>query len=181
MWKAPRYRWEFKTIDKNEPNAFCLPGGKVAVYTGLLPITRTEAGLAVVIGHEVAHALARHGAERLSDQMVVGRRDGRRRRRLPSTGRPQPRLPMPAMMAAMGAGATVGFLLPMSRAQESEADHIGLVLMAMAGYDPREAIGLWERMRAAKPAARRPGGMAEHPSRRRPRASPTSGTGCPRP
>jgi predicted Zn-dependent protease len=71
LWRAPRFRWEFKTVEKNELNAFCLPGGKVVVYTGLLPITRTEAGLAVVIGHEVAHALARHGAERMSDQMVA--------------------------------------------------------------------------------------------------------------
>src|SRR6266550_2476072 len=71
LWRAPRFRWEFKTVAKNEPNAFCLPGGKVVVYTGILPITKTEAGLAVVIGHEVAHALARHGAERMSDQIVA--------------------------------------------------------------------------------------------------------------
>src|SRR5919197_3813546 len=71
LWRAPNFRWEFKTVNKNEPNAFCLPGGKVVVYTGILPITRTEAGLAVVVGHEVAHALARHGAERMSDQMVA--------------------------------------------------------------------------------------------------------------
>ena len=81
LWRAPRFRWEFKTVDKNEPNAFCLPGGKVVVYTGILPITRTEAGLAVVIGHEVAHALARHGAERMSDQMVAQVGATRRRRR----------------------------------------------------------------------------------------------------
>ena len=94
MWRAPRFRWEFKTIDKNEPNAFCLPGGKVAVYTGLLPITRTEAGLAVVIGHEVAHALARHGAERMSDQMVAS--VGAAAAAVGPGGdreRPQPRLP----------------------------------------------------------------------------------------
>ncbi|TAJ40803.1 MAG: M48 family peptidase, partial [Reyranella sp.] len=149
MWRAPRFRWEFKTIDKNEPNAFCLPGGKVFVYTGLLPITRTEAGLAVVIAHEVAHALARHGAERMSNQMVASVGAAAAGAALASTVSGSSRTYLPGMMAAVGAGATVGFILPMSRAQESEADRIGLVLMALAGYDPREAIGLWERMRAA--------------------------------
>ncbi|MFO1081389.1 MAG: M48 family metallopeptidase [Reyranellaceae bacterium] len=168
LWPAPHYRWEFKIVDKNEPNAFCLPGGKVVVYTGLLPITRNEAGLAVVIGHEVAHALARHGAERLSDQKVaavgttaagialataVGRRN-------------QAALPvvMPATMAALGAGATVGYLLPMSRTQESEADRIGLILMAQAGYDPREAIKVWERMRAAGEGKHQAEWLSTHPA-----------------
>ena len=155
MWRAPHYRWEFKTIDKNEPNAFCLPGGKVAVYTGLLPITRTEAGLAVVIGHEVAHALARHGAERMSDQMVASVGTAAAAATLATTVSGRSRTYLPAMMAAVGAGATVGFILPMSRAQESEADRIGLVLMALAGYDPHEAIGVWERMRAASAGSRR--------------------------
>ena len=155
MWKAPRFRWEFKTIDKNEPNAFCLPGGKVAVYTGLLPITRTEAGLAVVIGHEVAHALARHGAERMSDQMVASVGVAAASAALATTVSGSNPAYLPGMMAAVGAGATVGFILPMSRAQESEADRIGLVLMALAGYDPREAIGVWERMRAANAGGRR--------------------------
>jgi metalloendopeptidase OMA1, mitochondrial len=150
MWRAPHYHWEFKTIEKNVPNAFCLPGGKVAVYTGLLPITRTEAGLAVVIGHEVAHALARHGAERMSDQMAASVGVAAAGVALATTASGQDRSYLPLMMGALGAGATVGYLLPMSRAQESEADHIGLVLMALAGYDPREAVGLWERMRAAK-------------------------------
>ena len=155
MWRAPRFRWEFKTIDKNEPNAFCLPGGKVAVYTGLLPITRTEAGLAVVIGHEVAHALARHGAERMSDQMVASVGVAAASAALATTVSGNNRAYLPGMMAAVGAGATVGFILPMSRAQESEADRIGLVLMALAGYDPREAIGVWERMRAANAGGKR--------------------------
>ena len=114
MWRAPNYRWEFKTIDKNEPNAFCLPGGKVAVYTGLLPITRTEAGLAVVIGHEVAHALARHGAERMSDQMVASVGVAAASAALATTVSGSNRAYLPGMMAAVGAGATVGFILPMS-------------------------------------------------------------------
>jgi metalloendopeptidase OMA1, mitochondrial len=149
LWRAPNYRWEFKVIDKGEPNAFCLPGGKVAVYTGLLPITRNEAGLAVVISHEVAHALARHGAERMSNQMAAAVGLTAAGAVLASTSSGRSRTHLPLMMAALGAGATVGYLLPMSRSQESEADHIGLVLMAMAGYDPREAVGVWERMRAA--------------------------------
>ena len=132
LWRAPHFRWEFKTIDKNEPNAFCLPGGKVVVYTGILPIVRTETGLAVVIGHEVAHALARHGAERMSDQLVAQAGATAAAVALSATIGGRSRTYVPAMMAALGAGATVGYLLPMSRAQESEADRIGLILMALA-------------------------------------------------
>lgn len=164
MWRAPNYRWEFKTIDKNEPNAFCLPGGKIAVYTGLLPITRTETGLAVVVAHEVAHALARHGAERMSDQMIASAGTAAAGVALSATVSGRSRTYLPAMMAAVGAGATVGYLLPMSRAQESEADRIGLVLMAMAGYDPREAVGLWERMRAAKSGRGQAEWLSTHPA-----------------
>ncbi len=164
MWRAPHFRWEFKTIDKNEPNAFCLPGGKIAVYTGLLPITRTEAGLAVVVAHEVAHALARHGAERMSDQMVASVGTAAAAVALSATVSGRSRTYLPAMMAAVGAGATVGFILPMSRAQESEADRIGLVLMAMAGYDPREAVGLWERMRAANSGKQQAEWLSTHPA-----------------
>ncbi|OYW58341.1 MAG: hypothetical protein B7Z40_23020 [Bosea sp. 12-68-7] len=164
LWRAPRFRWEFKTVDKNEPNAFCLPGGKIVVYTGLLPITKTEAGLAVVIAHEVAHALARHGAERMSDQMVASVGTAAAAVALSATVSGRSRTYLPAMMAAVGAGATVGYILPMSRAQESEADRIGLVLMAMAGYDPREAIGLWERMRAASSGKRQAEWLSTHPA-----------------
>jgi metalloendopeptidase OMA1, mitochondrial len=164
LWRAPRFRWEFKTVDKNEPNAFCLPGGKIVVYTGILPITRTEAGLAVVIAHEVAHALARHGAERMSDQMVASVGATAAAVALSATVTGRSRTYLPAMMAALGAGATVGYLLPMSRAQESEADRIGLVLMALAGYDPREAVGLWERMRAAGSSQKQAEWLSTHPS-----------------
>jgi len=164
LWRAPRFRWEFKTVDKNEPNAFCLPGGKVVVYTGILPITRTEAGLAVVIGHEVAHALARHGAERMSDQMVASVGATAAAVALSATVSGRSRAYVPAMMAALGAGATVGFILPMSRAQESEADRIGLILMALAGYDPREGIGVWERMRAANTGKQQAEWLSTHPA-----------------
>ena len=164
LWRAPRFRWEFKTVDKNEPNAFCLPGGKVVVYTGLLPITKTETGMAVVVAHEVAHALARHGAERMSDQMVASVGTAAAAVALSATVTGRSRTYLPAMMAAVGAGATVGYILPMSRAQESEADRIGLVLMAMAGYDPREAVGLWERMRAASSGKRQAEWLSTHPA-----------------
>jgi predicted Zn-dependent protease len=164
LWRAPRFRWEFKTVDKNEPNAFCLPGGKVVVYTGLLPITKTEAGMAVVLAHEVAHALARHGAERMSDQMVASVGTAAAAVALSATVTGRSRTYLPAMMAAVGAGATVGYILPMSRAQESEADRIGLVLMAMAGYDPREAVGLWERMRAASSGKKQAEWLSTHPA-----------------
>src|SRR5215831_9215704 len=164
LWRAPRFRWEFKTVDKNEPNAFCLPGGKVVVYTGVLPITQTEAGLAVVIGHEVAHAIARHGAERMSDQIVTQVGAAAAGVALAATIGGNSRTYMPAMMAAVGAGATVGFILPMSRTQESEADRIGLILMALAGYDPREAITVWERMHAASTSPRTPEWLSTHPA-----------------
>src|SRR6266850_2848523 len=164
LWRAPRFRWEFKTVAKNEPNAFCLPGGKVVVYTGILPITKTEAGLAVVISHEVAHALAHHGAERMSDQIVAQAGATAAAVALSATVSGRSRTYLPAMMAALGAGATVGFVLPMSRAQESEADHIGLVLMALAGYDPREAIVVWERMHAASSGRRQAEWLSTHPA-----------------
>lgn len=164
LWRAPHFRWEFKTVAKNEPNAFCLPGGKIVVYTGILPITRTETGLAVVVAHEVAHALARHGAERMSNQMVASVGTTAAAVALSATVSGRSRTYLPAMMAALGAGATVGYLLPMSRAQESEADRIGLVLMALAGYDPREAVPLWERMRAANSGQRQAEWLSTHPA-----------------
>jgi len=164
LWKAPRFRWEFKTVDKNELNAFCLPGGKVVVYTGILPITRTEAGLAVVIGHEVAHALAHHGAERMSNQKAAQVGTAVASAALSTTVPGGNRAYLPAMMAAVGAGATYGYVLPMSRAQESEADRIGLILMALAGYDPREAVTVWERMRAANTGPRKAEWLSTHPA-----------------
>ncbi|MSP77221.1 MAG: M48 family peptidase [Rhodospirillaceae bacterium] len=165
MWRPPRFQWEFRTIDKNVVNAFCLPGGKVAVYTGLLPVAQSEAGLAVVMGHEVAHALARHGAERMSDQMVTSIGVAAAGVALAATASGRNRSYMPMVVGALGAGATYGFMLPMSRAQESEADRIGLVLMAMAGYDPHEGVALWERMRAANAAKpRQPEWLGTHPA-----------------
>lgn len=143
------YQWEFKVINKEEANAFCLPGGKVAVYTGILPITRDEAGLAAVLGHEVAHAIARHGGERVSQNLLVQVGLAGTMAAL-SSGDPKT---MQTVGALLGAGTAVGLLLPWNRAQESEADHLGLIFMAKAGYDPHAARDLWVRM--TEPSKRR--------------------------
>lgn len=140
----PDYEWEFTVIDEDQVNAFALPGGKVAVYTGMFPVAQTESGLATVIGHEVAHALARHGSERMSQQMGVQLLGTGLAVALGASG--QSGVTRDVALQAFGLGAQVGVLLPFSREQESEADHIGLILMAKAGYDPAEAIGFWQRM-----------------------------------
>jgi predicted Zn-dependent protease len=154
---APQFRWQFVVIAANEQNAFCLPGGKVAVYTGILPVARTTTGLAVVLGHEIAHALARHGAERMSQNMAA-ELGGAALSVLAGTSAYGG-----AIMSAYGLGAQVGVLLPYSRTHESEADHIGLILMAKAGYDPREAIAFWKRMASASRAAGSPEFLSTHP------------------
>ena len=164
LWKPPNFDWEFRVVEKNIPNAFCMPGGKVAVYTGLLPITQTEAGLAVVMGHEVAHALARHGAERVSNAMAVQLGTAAAAVAISASASGRNRAYTPLIIGALGAGATLGYVLPMSRAQEAEADRIGLVLMAMAGYDPSEGIALWQRMAAAKGNQRQPEWLSTHPA-----------------
>ncbi|MBI2988785.1 MAG: M48 family metallopeptidase [Deltaproteobacteria bacterium] len=138
----PDYRWEFRVINDPEMvNAFAIPGGKVAVYTGLFPVARDEAGLAVVLGHEVAHALLRHAGERLSQgQLVQGLGV------LLSAGLGSNPQLANTVMQAYGITAGLGYILPFSRSQESEADHVGLILMAKAGYDPRVSLEVWERM-----------------------------------
>ena len=170
MWKAPHYDWEFRVINKDVPNAFCLPGGKIAVNTGLLAVVQSDAELAAVVGHEVAHALARHAAERLSDQRaatlaltaatvalaVLGARSG-------STS-PGTSAAISVAALAAGAGVNYGILLPMSRKHESEADHIGLVLMAMAGYDPHAAITLWKRLASLNKGQKGPQWLSTHPT-----------------
>ena len=153
-------QWEFRVIqDDKQANAFALPGGKVAVYTGILPITRDEAGLAAVVGHEIAHVLARHGGERLSQQMGVQTVT----QLLAGMASSNPAT-VQLVSAALGAGAQVGVLLPYGRAQESEADHVGLILMAKAGYDPRAAAELWKRMAEAARGQRPPEFLSTHPS-----------------
>jgi metalloendopeptidase OMA1, mitochondrial len=141
---AENFNWQVSVVDSDQANAFCLPGGKIVVYTGILQYTQNEAALAAVIGHEVAHAVARHGSQRLlrtslaqtfmmgaAASISMSDMDYNQRR---------------AAMAALGAGATYGVILPFSRQHETEADRMGLLYMARAGYDPREAVPFWRRM-----------------------------------
>jgi len=156
----PGFEWEFSVIASDQVNAFCLPGGKVAVYTGILPVAKNADGLAAVMGHEIAHAIARHGAERIAHQklvqigslaanMALGDMDYDTRNMI---------------MGALGVGAQFGVLLPFSREHESEADYMGLIYLARACFDPAEAPHLWERMGEAS-AGRTPAEfMSTHPS-----------------
>ena len=156
------YQWEFKVIDNPKvANAFCLPGGKVAVYTGILPITRDEAGLAAVMGHEVAHAIARHGGERVSQGLLV--QTGLSVVEAALSGKdPQSAKQITSLL---GAGASIGVILPFSRAHESEADQLGLIYMAKAGYDPRAARDRWVRMaEASKGQGKPPEILSTHPA-----------------
>ena len=155
------YQWEFKVLEDPQANAFCLPGGKVAVYTGILPITRDDAGLATVLGHEVSHAIARHGGERMSQELLVQSGLAATQAAL---ARNDP-LVVQSVTALLGAGASVGLILPFSRSQESEADHLGLIYMAKAGYHPIAARDLWVRMGAAsKGGSAPPAFLSTHPS-----------------
>ncbi len=162
--KLPNARWEFVLFDDpKQPNAFALPGGKVGIYTGILPITKDEAGLATVIGHEVAHAAARHGAERMSQGLAVQVGGGLLSAALGASG--YGGVTQDLAMQAYGIGAQVGVMLPYSRTQELEADRIGLLYMARAGFDPRQAIAFWQRFQAynAKSGGRTPEFLSTHP------------------
>ncbi len=153
------YAWDFNLIESDQANAWCMPGGKVAFYTGILPLCRDETGVAVVMGHEIAHAIAEHGSERMSQQMAL-QMGGIA---LNEAVKNEPEQTQALYMSAFAVGAQYGAMLPFSRKHESEADHMGLIFMAMAGYDPREAPGFWERMSAAGGAAP-PEFMSTHPS-----------------
>jgi metalloendopeptidase OMA1, mitochondrial len=135
----PNAQWEFVVFDSKEANAFCLPGGKVGVYTGILPITKDEAGLATVIGHEVAHAVARHGGERISEAM------GLQLLGVAVDATTQSSKYHDAYVQGFGLSSQLGVALPHSRLQESEADHIGLLYMARAGYEPEASVAFWQR------------------------------------
>jgi metalloendopeptidase OMA1, mitochondrial len=160
---ANQFQWEVTVIkDDKTANAFALPGGKMAVYTGIFPIAKTEAGLAAVMGHEVVHALARHGAERMSQGQLtnVGLQvAGAAAGAASGSGTVGQ-----AAMAALGVGAQVGVLLPFSRKHESEADYVGILLAADAGYDPRESIALWTRMGQMSSGGAPVEFMSTHPS-----------------
>lgn len=153
------YKWEFNLVNDKTVNAWCMPGGKVVVYSGLLGVTQNETALAIVMGHEIAHAVARHGNERMSQQMIA-QMGGVALDVALSTKSAETRA---LFNTAYGVGATVGALLPYSRLQETEADKLGLVFAAMAGYDPREAPKFWQRMAAAG-GAKVPEILSTHPS-----------------
>ena len=154
------YKWEFNLVQDEQVNAWCMPGGKVVVYTGILPVTQDEAGLAIVMGHEIAHAIAEHGNERMSQQLLqqagaVG---------LMVAMEDEPAETQALWLSVYGVGTTVGIMLPYSRTHESEADHLGLIFMAMAGYDPHAAPEFWKRMAAGKQGGSPPEFLSTHPS-----------------
>ena len=153
------YEWEFNLVEDSAINAWCMPGGKVVVYTGILPVTQDETGLAVVMGHEIAHAVANHGNERMSQGLLVQMGGMAIDKALEN----KPEETRGLAMLAFGVGANVGVLLPYSRLHESEADHMGLIFMAMAGYDPSQAPAFWERMSAGGKGAP-PEILSTHPS-----------------
>lgn len=154
------YKWEYNLIQDNAANAWCMPGGKIVVYTGLLPITQNEAALAAVIGHEVSHAIFNHGNERMS-QGLLQQLGGVA---LSVALANKPAQTQNLFLNAYGIGSNVGVMLPFARKHELEADRYGLWWMAMAGYNPREALGLWDRMEAASNGARPPEFLSTHPS-----------------
>jgi len=154
------YQWDFNLVESEDVNAWCMPGGKVVVYTGILPITKDESGLAVVMGHEIAHAIAEHGNERMS-QGLIAELGGMA---LSKALEEKPEKTQQLWLTAFGLGAQVGVLLPYSRLQESEADHLGLIFMAMAGYNPNTAVSFWERMANMKSGQAPPEFLSTHPS-----------------
>ena len=153
------YQWEFNLVDSKEVNAWCMPGGKVVVYTGIMPVVQSETGLAVVLGHEIAHAVAEHGNERMS-QGLVAQAGGMA---LDAALANKPEQTRSLWMSAFAVGAQYGALLPYSRVQESEADHLGLIFMSMAGYDPNEALSFWTRM-SQQGGQKPPEFLSTHPS-----------------
>ena len=152
------YKWEYNLVDDKTVNAWCMPGGKIVFYTGILPIAQNETGIAVVMGHEVAHALADHGAQRMSAGMLqqIGAVAGN-----VAIQDPEKRN---MFNTAYGLGSTVGVMLPFSRSHETEADRIGLQIMAIAGYNPDEAAQLWQRMKAQSGGQAPPEFLSTHPS-----------------
>jgi predicted Zn-dependent protease len=154
------YKWEYNLVDSKDVNAWCMPGGKIVVYTGLLPITQNEAALAIVMGHEVSHAIFNHGNERMSQGLL--QQLGGVALSVAVANKPQETQNL--FLGAYGVGTAVGVLLPFSRNHEYEADHYGLNWAAMAGYNPQEAIPLWQRMEKASNGQKPPEFLSTHPS-----------------
>ena len=162
----PTYKWRYALIDEPQVNAWCLPGGYIGFYTGILPVLKNESGMAFVMGHEVGHAVARHSGERLSQQLAVfGGLAGLSV--YLDQGTELNKTQRAVLLGAMGAGATVGVILPFSRKHESEADAIGMMYMASAGYPPAESIRVWERMAETSKGASLPPFLSTHPSHER--------------
>ncbi|EHQ29871.1 M48 family metallopeptidase [Mucilaginibacter paludis] len=153
------FKWEFNLIQSKEVNAWCMPGGKVAVYSGILPVTQTDAGLATVLAHEIGHAIAHHSAERISQQMVAQGVGGI----LGSASSTSNNSTVSVINQLYGVGGPL-VLLSYSRNQESEADRLGLTFMAMAGYDPHEALNFWQRMASRSQGSSTPEFLSDHPS-----------------
>ncbi|MFP4547029.1 MAG: M48 family metallopeptidase [Fidelibacterota bacterium] len=158
--KIGNFDWEFKLIESEEVNAWCMPGGKIVVYTGILPLTQNEAGLAVVMAHEIAHAIANHGNERMS-QGLMTQLGGMA---LSKAIEEKPEETKQLYMAAFGLGAQFGIMLPYSRLHEYEADELGLIFMTMAGYDPQQAVGFWQRMSKQGSGQKPPEFASTHPA-----------------
>jgi predicted Zn-dependent protease len=154
------FEWEFKLVESDEINAWCMPGGKIVVYTGILPLTKSEAGLAVVLGHEIGHAIAKHGNERMSQSLMTQLGGVALAKALEE----KPEQTKQLYMAAFGLGSQYGVLLPYSRLHEYEADELGLTLMTIAGYDPGESINFWERMTELGSGQKPPEFASTHPS-----------------
>lgn len=158
----PDFKWEFRLIESSEKNAFCLPGGKVAFYTGILPVAQNEAGLAVVMGHEVAHATERHGGQRISVSMTAAGLSIGAMALTNAMMKDNNDTAKKLIFAGLGIGTTVGVILPFSRSNESEADEVGLKFAARAGYDPREAPKFWSRF--ASEGGKVPTFLSTHPN-----------------
>lgn len=154
------YQWEFNLVEGSAVNAFCMPGGKVVVYTGLMPVAKDEEGLAVVMGHEIAHAIARHGSERMSHALLAEMGGTA----LSTAMSKNSALTKDLFMKSYNVGSQYGVLLPYSRLHETEADHLGLIFMAMAGYNPEGAVAFWERMAASSKGGKSIELLSTHPA-----------------
>jgi predicted Zn-dependent protease len=163
--KVPHAQWEVLVFDDPSPNAFALPGGKIGVHTGILPITKNDAGLAAVMGHELAHITLRHGGQRVSRQLAIQMGVTALDIGLASNQENYPQY-RPQILAGLGVGTSIGLVLPFSRDNEYEADRIGMRYMARAGYDPREAVELWKRMKdhSSKHGGKPPEFLSTHPA-----------------